>query len=407
MATCFQADEGMKRVIDEKGDFPMQITTCTTKEINEGPNYTTNLKSFVDKCYLVVLVSFLLLLLGISLLQSTLKSNKFNSAEYRNYVVEPDEHLYKESCFEWIDNVISAPAGVDWCLTTEKMVCPQSQWRHGCCQHSPLKRYNISERCVNFTQFLDSHKNKMMCFFGDSLSLNTYEGLLSTLRMNNIVFRSVNKNNTKSTFVPSSNLSIFLYEFWYLHLDREEVVLRPLDMDYMVANMVSLRREVKSCDIAIVNIGVHFGKPLFGYTVSFYLELLLSIKKILENDMRIYRHKQHIYRLTYPQHFRQSFGSDSGGDFQLTNLTKVTRNSSPCLEAVSQRPWSDVLATSIFRNTSVVILDYFRVLKNMGFYHAASNHGGKGDCTHFCWNQHLWRPMWGMLTDVVIHTRLG
>jgi hypothetical protein len=56
-----------------------------------------------------------------------------------------------------------------------------------------------------------------------------------------------------------------------------------------------------------------------------------------------------------------------------------------------------LLAQSIFLDSSITILDYYNVLKDAGDYHSSTH---EGDCSHYCWNQHLWLPFWGMLETI-------
>ena len=61
------------------------------------------------------------------------------------------------------------------------------------------------------------------------------------------------------------------------------------------------------------------------------------------------------------------------------------------------RHWSDSLAQTLFRSSPVIVLDYYNVLAHSGYYHSMLNTPTHPDCTHYCWNQNLWSPFWGLV----------
>ena len=299
-------------------------------------------------------------------------------------------HAYHAStCFEAKGNTIAIPANLGWTNTSEKLVCPKSDWRHGCCVQSPILKFNISDNCVNFTNFLVSVQGKRLCFFGDSLSQNTFKALLSQLSQFKKHFRHSEKSAKHFAIVDAYNFSIYFHEFYYLNIENETHTY-TIDPGKYRMNSTTLESEIEYCDIAVINVGLHFGAVQSGYTVSFYTELLRYIKSVLEREMSHSPAKRHVYRLTFPQHFTPDSGFSHSGDYLLRRMP-------PSCEPSSLRHWSDLLAQNIFHDSKVKILDYYNVFKDAGLYHSAKH---KDDCSHYCWNQFLWRPFWGMLTAI-------
>jgi hypothetical protein len=194
-------------------------------------------------------------------------------------------------------------------------------------------------------------------------------------------------------YLADYNFTINFHEFYYINFENEtNNYYSTKDPKIYLESSSKFTSEVRYCDTAVVNVGVHFGAPQIGYTVSFFTEILRFIREALELDMMGRHHKKHVYRLTFPQHFPPASGFGHSGDYYLRNTTNIE-----VCEEYSQRHWSDLLAQSIFLDSIITILDYYNVLKNAGKYHSNKN---RGDCTHYCWNQHLFRPFWGMLTAI-------
>jgi len=239
---------------------------------------------------------------------------------------------------------------------------------------------------------LESFRLKRICFFGDSLSKNNLKAFESQLVLSNVSFtHSVTGKggNGQILKIPSIDAGIEQIEFYQIKLSEDLISSRHYRdvKPKMMMTHTQIEDILSSCNSSIFSIGLHYGQHTSTH-VSTFTHILKWIKNALEADMR-HSSKRHFYRLTYPQHFLSKppyNGELPSGDYMLADSKK-------CIQS-SDRHWSDLLAVSVFKNSTVSVLDYYNVLKNAGRFHSVIN---PEDCSHYCWNQHIWRPLWGLL----------
>ena len=133
-----------------------------------------------------------------------------------------NHQVSNKPCFEENRNILTISKALGWSKTSEELICQnKSNWIHGCCNKSKVLRFNISESCVNFNSFLDSFRNKKICFLGDSLSQNTYKALLSQLTQFNYQFESRIGPAKHWASLIGYNLTFYFHEFYYMNLKNE------------------------------------------------------------------------------------------------------------------------------------------------------------------------------------------
>ena len=195
-------------------------------------------------------------------------------------------------------------------------------------------------------------------------------------------------------------------EFWYIMMPNE-----TMDFAHDIPESVKLHVEVfrhllRNCDSMVVNMGMHFGRahtydwrkkawiPARGFTVQYLDVMLRFIRQEMEDDLRKNPAKAHFYLLTYPQHFNTKAAYPNAGDYWLGAYEKsIPLN---CVE-FAHRHWSDSLAQALFRDSPIIVLDYYNPLSHAGFYHSILNVPGHEDCTHYCFHAFLFQPLWGLL----------
>mmetsp|Transcript_30715 Transcript_30715/g.29323 ORF Transcript_30715/g.29323 Transcript_30715/m.29323 type:complete len:315 (-) Transcript_30715:220-1164(-) len=287
----------------------------------------------------------------------------------------------------------TAPSRFD-ILYANKTSCPEVGWPHKCCtKYSP--EYVIDSNCVDFSSLLQTIRNQKVSIFGDSLSYNTFVAFKSQLIISEFSFISTilpGHQNNQLLYINDYNATVELYEFYQIKLPAENLqAFRYKDtIPSMLVDAEVLIEKILECDTAIFNIGLHFG-TYTNTPTSIFLHQLRWIKHVLEQDMIKFPTKQHIYRLSYPQHFLSPSPFTDGlpsGDYVVADYPHSC-------SMLADRHWSDILAVGLFTHSKIKVVDYYEILRDRGEYHSVSN---PMDCTHFCYNHQLWRPFWGLLT---------
>lgn len=319
-----------------------------------------------------------------------------------------------ELCFEQDDNILSVkeavwkdlPAGAIAAQATQSSSCPPllgAHPYHGCCKNE-VKRYNIPAHCNGLHELLTRLQNKRMCILGDSLSFNTHQVLIQQLLHSNInVTCSAEWHLCR---LPEYNVEIDMKEFWYIMMPNETIDFAHDIPESEKLQVDIFRHLLTNCDSMMINMGMHFGRAhtydwkkkewisARGFTVQYLDVMLRLIRQELERDLKTHPEKTHFYRLTYPQHFNTKAAYPNAGDYWLGAYEKsIPLN---CVE-FAHRHWSDSLAQSLFRDSPIVVLDYYHPLSHSGFYHSVLNVPGHEDCTHYCFHQNLWEPLWGLI----------
>jgi len=296
---------------------------------------------------------------------------------------------------------------------TKKVVCPVISGEYRCCK-VPLLRYDIDDTCVSFVGLLNNLRNKKVTLFGDSITRQTFKAFQYQLVVSNISFHLQGLGSTKELIITEKyNVSVELFLVYQIYLPEKNYPkngykLAPVNQttrSLFFVNASLILKKIKSSDIVIFNIGIHYGSnpsytPAQYYSVTSFTHILRWIRNALEYDMMMQPLKSHFYRLTFPQHFKTvSPYKDAlpSGDYSLASKPYT------CIDT-SDRHWSDLLAQVCFDDSPVKVLDLYEVFKNAGRYHSAEN---TADCSHFCWNHHLWRPFWGILSFALDKRELG
>eukprot|EP01083_Nonionella_stella_P139778 427136_1 len=150
---------------------------------------------------------------------------------------------------------------------------------------------------------------------------------------------------------------------------------------------------INEFDSTITNIGLHYNSmPEYFQTVRYIFD-------VLEADNG--RNKKHIFRHTFPQHFKDKIDSTSVqfGDFQFSPSNWRNRR---CLKFndSSQKHITQILSEELEQfYANVYTIDYYNVLKNRGDAHPYD-----ADCTHWCASHRLWKPFWFLLTQIYTQT---
>jgi hypothetical protein len=137
---------------------------------------------------------------------------------------------------------------------------------------------------------------------------------------------------------------------------------------------------VHQSDTSIVNFGLH----LDDAPEESWEQLFTYVRTVLEADMTAHVHKQHLVRLTFPQHF---VGKDGKGH----NYCQRVNDTCVDYGVDTEEHFSSVIAKQVFCGSSIKVLDYSDFLEHCGDLHSIGN---QKDCSHWCWDFEMWRGIY-------------
>lgn len=268
---------------------------------------------------------------------------------------------------------------------------------HGCCLHNMTFVNKHNNGHTSIEEVFSKWGNKTVVMLGDSLTCQMVDSMLIELgKKAKIIdnqscfdFRgkviNVKKCKRKCTDYKCAVCSCYrkykiLTSNTTLMAVRVYALVNPQDGGKGVKlnnpfTLQVLQSAVEMADTAIVNFGLHHAKDAGGM----YMFLVKTVVNLLQSDVTKNPHKWHVFRHTFPQHYRY-------GDYWVSKDTNTIHFPAP-------RHWTDVVTghvtSKIPPTTRVVGLDYYDVLKGAYMWHKTN-----GDNTHYCYSHQLWQPMW-------------
>jgi hypothetical protein len=154
---------------------------------------------------------------------------------------------------------------------------------------------------------------------------------------------------------------------------------------------------LSTSNFSIINFGLHF-----RHQRPWFQQLLADVRQIMHLNPTVH------WRLTLPQHFQTD-----NGEYLYSNQSK---SSGSCRKTSVPRHPSDLFEQNALLDASYPgpipqrggngslsrlgdqILDLYGIMASAGNLHSVGN---VKDCTHFCWHDQLWEPVWERLTKAV------
>ena len=264
-------------------------------------------------------------------------------------------------------------------------------------------------QCVHLLDLLNFLHGRSLMFVGDSLSQQTYDalvihalrcGLDVTSRIQNyrlgnasgICFEKVDQKQPKSV---GKELRSF-YSLHTAHIHIRSVNSCSVNLGLLNVYRVQVRdteeyygRTCRFCHLielsrnfsfVVMNFGLHYRSDHDG------LRLVLSeLKNLMRLHINVY------YRLTTPQSFRTVDNAYSGN---LTESGCVSNASRPVFNTIENEVFTPV-TTRIDHDSNLPqfrILDWYQFLNDR-----EHSKGDPNDCTHFCWHEKTFDPIWKSL----------
>ena len=251
---------------------------------------------------------------------------------------------------------------------------------YGCCRDMKL----AAPTTFDIRKLLLSLKDKRLSFVGDSMARQTLDALVLRLQDNDdITMVHPTIGNTWNNHViyrwhVSSPYNVTIQFVQFYRVTTPSIPeYPPLDRAYdQSVNMTVVRDILHNSDHVVVNLGLHHATQP-GFLFKYILHELLDE---MAADLSRHRHKKHVYRLTFPQHFK-------GGDYWLFKER---------IYGITSRHWTDVMARQIIDDDydnidRLSVLDYYDFMKDRWELHTI-------DGSHWCYLPSLWDPFWEMLS---------
>lgn len=153
---------------------------------------------------------------------------------------------------------------------------------------------------------------------------------------------------------------------------------------YRTCGFCHIEELITTSDYVIINFGLHYSENVVANAArEEYEPLLLLIKSLMAKSEKVY------YRLTLPQHFNTSTNAYNSSKQNISRCVKHgNRIDLNEVERLNLAKFADR------KSDGGNLLDLYSVFEMAGNLHSVGNWR---DCTHFCWSDILFEPVWASL----------